>query len=50
MKFRNLVKSWFRSYNERWFSWIRDLGIRNEPSQRRHLKSPGLKCEPMAGL
>jgi hypothetical protein len=48
-KFGNMLNSRFRNYNERGSSRIRDLEIMKKPSQIRHLKSPGLECQLVAG-
>jgi hypothetical protein len=45
-----LMKIWFGSRSKRWSSWERNSGIRKEQSQRRHLKSPGLRCELVVSL
>jgi hypothetical protein len=49
-KFGELMKIWFGSRGKWWSSWKRDSGIRKEQSQRRHLKSVGLRCELVASL
>jgi hypothetical protein len=44
-----MLNSRFWNYNERGSSRIRDLEIMKKPSQIRHLKSPGLECQLVAG-
>jgi hypothetical protein len=49
-KFGSLLESKFGGYHVRRFSCMRDSGTKKKPSQRCHLKSPGLTCELVAGL